>query len=150
MFYRFKKAEWSWGAFYRRVILFLGRRLRWDRSAADNCLILDTTILPKRGRCRENLTWVYDHVRGKSVSGYELLVLAILTPGNLFPLDFGFHFSKHSLARARQTQPRRPRGYLARHLKAAQRTKLGELAPTTDNGVLFLGNICGMVEVSQT
>ena len=23
-FYRFKKAEWSWGAFYRRVILFLG------------------------------------------------------------------------------------------------------------------------------
>jgi hypothetical protein len=45
-FYRFKKAEWGWGTFYRRVILFLGRRLRWSRSAAENCLILDTTILP--------------------------------------------------------------------------------------------------------
>lgn len=126
-FYRFKKAEWSWGAFYRRVILFLGRRLQWSRSAADNCLILDTTILPKRGRCLENLTWVYDHCRGKSVIGYELLVLAILTPGNLWPLDFGFHFSKHAPAEARQSQPRRPRGYLARHLKAARRTKI-ELA----------------------
>ena len=67
---------------------------------------------------------MYDHGRGKTVKGYELLGLALLTPGNLFPLDFGFHFSKHALAEARQSQPRRPRGYLARHLKAERRTKI--------------------------
>ncbi|MBU4234530.1 MAG: hypothetical protein KJ822_04030 [Proteobacteria bacterium] len=77
---------------------------------------MDTTIRPKRGQSLENLTWVYDHCWGKSVIGYELLALAILTPGNLFPLDFGFHFSKHALAEARQGQPRRPRGYRPRHL----------------------------------
>jgi hypothetical protein len=91
-------------------------------------LILDTTILPKRGRNLENLTWVYDHCRGKSVIGYELLTLAILTPGNLLPLDFGFHFSHHAPAGARQTQPVRPRGYLARHLKAAAQLTKIELA----------------------
>ena len=112
------------GAFYRRVILFLGRRLHWSRSAVDNCLILDTTILPKRGKSLENPTWMYDHGRGKTVKGYELLVMALLTPGNLFPLDFGFHFSKHALPGARQSQLRRPPGYLARNLKAAQRTKI--------------------------
>jgi len=127
-FYRFKKAEWSWGAFYRRFMQFLGRRSGWFQSAQDNCLILDTTILPKRGRNLENLTWVYDHCRGKSVIGYELLTLAILTPGNLLPLDFGFHFSHHAPAGARQTQPVRPRGYLARHLKAAAQLTKIELA----------------------
>ena len=70
-----------------RSLAFLGRCLRWDRSAAANCLILDTTILPKWGWCLENLTWVYDHVRGKSVSGYELLFLAIVTPGKITSLE---------------------------------------------------------------
>ncbi|MCJ7819051.1 MAG: hypothetical protein MUP25_04435 [Syntrophales bacterium] len=95
-----------------------------DPGRRDNCLILDTNSLFKRVQSLKNLTWVYDHCRGKSVIGYELLTLAILTPGNLFPLDFVFHFSKHALAEARQGQPRWPRGYLPRHLKAGRRTKI--------------------------
>lgn len=127
-FYRFKKAEWSWGAFYRRFIRFLGRRSGWFKSAQDNCLILDTTILPKRGKSLENLTWVYDHCRGKTVKGYELLTLALLTVRNLFPLDFGFHFSQNAPAGGRQAQPRRPRGYVARHLRVAAELTKVELA----------------------
>jgi hypothetical protein len=127
-FYRFKKAEWSWGAFYRRFLKFLGRRSGWFKSPQDNCFILDATILAKRGRSLENLTWVYDHCRGQTVKGYELLTLALLTVRNLFPLDFGFHFSKKAPAGARQAQPRRPRGSVARHLKVAGELTKVELA----------------------
>jgi hypothetical protein len=78
----------------------------------DNCLNLDSAILPKRSRSLENLTWVYDHSRGKSVIGYRLLTLAILTRGNLFPLDFGFHFSNHAPPGAGRVSPGTPPGFL--------------------------------------
>ena len=64
-FYRFKKAEWSWRPFYRRFLAYLGRGLQWADTRKDNCLILDTTALPKRGKTMENLSLVYDHSRGK-------------------------------------------------------------------------------------
>jgi hypothetical protein len=32
-FYRFKKAEWSWGPFYRRFLASVGRRLKWSETA---------------------------------------------------------------------------------------------------------------------
>jgi hypothetical protein len=76
-FQRFKKAGWSWGALYRCFIRFWGRRSGWFKYTQDNCLVLDTTILPKWGQNLENLTWVYDHCRGKTVKGYELLPLAL-------------------------------------------------------------------------
>ncbi len=62
------------------------------------------------------------------MKGYELLPLALLTVRNLVPLDFGFHFSKKAPAGARQAQPRRPRGYVARHLRVAGEMTKVELA----------------------
>ena len=115
--YRFKKAEWSWGAFYRRFISHLGRRLDWEQTRQDNCLILDTTTLPKRGKCMENLSFVYDHTQGKTVIGYEVLTLGLLTPRNFYPLNFGYHFSKSTPKGAREAQPQKARGNLARRLK---------------------------------
>lgn len=119
-FYRFKKAEWSWGPFYWRFLAYLGKRLRWSETARDNSFILDTSALPKRGKRLENLSFVYDHSQGKTVKGYEILTLGLLTPRNFYPVNFGHHFSHTAPAEAPEARPRKARGDLARRLKEAQ------------------------------
>jgi hypothetical protein len=119
-FYRFKRAEWSWGPFYRRFLAHLGRRLQWSQTARDNCLILDTSALPKRGQRLENLSFVYDHSQGKTVKGYEILTLGLLTPRNFYPVNFGHHFSHTVPADAPEARPRKTRGDLARRLREAK------------------------------
>jgi len=116
-FYRFKQGEWSWRPFYRRFLAFLGRRRQWSQTAPDNCLILDTTVLPKRGKTMENLSLVYDHTQGKTVVGYEVLTLGLLTPRNFWPVDFDFRFSRTAPQGAGAARPLKPRGELARRLK---------------------------------
>ena len=119
-FYRFKKAEWSWGPFYRRFLAYLGGRLQWSQTALQNCFILDTSALPKRGKRLENLSFVYDHSQGKTVKGYEILTLGLLTPRNFYPLNFGHHFSQTAPAEAGEARPRKTRGDLARRLRDAK------------------------------
>lgn len=119
-FYRFKRGEWSWGPFYRRFLAYLGKRLRWSETSRDHCLILDTSVLPKRGRRLEHLSFVYDHSQGKTVKGYEILTLGLLTPRNFYPVNFGHHFSQTVPAEAPETRPRRTRGDLARRLQEAR------------------------------
>lgn len=127
-FYRFKKAEWSWGPFYRRFLAYLGKRLRWSETARDNCFILDTSTLPKRGKRLENLSFVYDHSQGKTVKGYEILALGLLTPRNFYPVNFGHHFSHTVPAQAPEARPRRSRGDVARRLKEARELSKPALA----------------------
>ena len=132
-FYRFKKAEWSWGPFYRRFLALLGRRLHWSKTARENCLILDTSALPKRGKRLENLSFVYDHSQGKTVKGYEILTLGLLTPGNFYPVNFGHHFSQTAPAEVREAQPLKARGDLARRLQEARVDQTG-LGPEDAQG----------------
>ena len=127
-FYRFKKAEWSWGPFYRRFLALLGRRLKWSDTTRENCLILDTSALPKRGRRLENLSFVYDHSQGKTVPGYEILTLGLLTPRNFYPVSFDHHFSQTVPTEAPKAQPRRTRGDLVRRLSDAQELTKPDLA----------------------
>jgi hypothetical protein len=127
-FYRFKKAEWSWRPFYRRFLAYLGRGLQWARTRKDNCLILDTTVLPKRGKTMENLSLVYDHSQGKTVPGYEVLTLGLLTPRNFYPLDFDFRFSRTAPKGAGEARPLTARGEMARRLKAGRESTKPELA----------------------
>jgi hypothetical protein len=119
-FYRFKKAEWSWGPFYRRFLAFLGKRRRWSETARDNCFILDTSALPKRGKRLEHLSFVYDHSQGKTVKGYEILALGLLTPHNFYPVSFGHHFSQTAPAQAPEARPVKSRGEVARRLQEAR------------------------------
>lgn len=126
-FYRLKKTEWSWRPFYRRFLAYLGRR-QWQKTAPDNCLILDTTVLPKRGKTMENLSLVYDHSQGKTVPGYEVLTLGLLTPRNFWPVDFDFRFSRTTPKGAGEARPVKPKGELARRLKAGRYLTKPELA----------------------
>lgn len=116
-FCRFKKAEWTRRPFYRRFLAYLGRLLQWTRTRKDNCLILDATVLPKRGKTRENLDLVHDHPQGKTVPGYEALTLGQLPPGNFSPVDFDFRFSRTVPKGAGQAQPLKPRGETDRRLQ---------------------------------
>jgi hypothetical protein len=127
-FYRFKKGEWSWRPFYRRFLTFLGQRLQWSRTLKDNYLILDTTVLAKRGKTMENLSLVYDHSKGKTVSGYEVLTLGLLTPQNFFPVDFDFRFSSKAPKGAGAANPLKPRGETARRLKEGRGLTKPEMA----------------------
>jgi hypothetical protein len=66
------------------------------------CLILDTTVLPKRGKTMKNLSLVCDNTQGKAVPGYEVLSLGLLTPRNFWPVDFDFRFSRTTPEGARE------------------------------------------------
>jgi hypothetical protein len=99
---------------------YLGRRLEWSQTAPDNCLIPDRSVLPKRGKCLENLSFVYDHSQGKIGKGYEILTLGLLTPRNFYPVSFGHHFSQTTPAEAPEVRPRKTRGDVAWRLKEAK------------------------------
>jgi hypothetical protein len=127
-FYRFKQGEWSWRPFYRRFLAFLGHNLKWSSTSPDNYLILDTTVLPKRGKTMENLSLVYDHSTRKTVPGYEVLTLGLLTPQNFYPLDFDFRFSSKAPQGAGAANPSKPRGETARRLKEGREFGKPDLA----------------------
>lgn len=127
-FSRFKKAEWSWRPFYQRFLAYLGWRRQWCLTAPDNCLILDTTVLPKRGQTMENLSLVYDHSQRKTVPGYEVLTLGLLTPRNFWPVDFDFRVSRTAPQGAGEARPLKPKGELARRLKAGRDLTRPELS----------------------
>jgi len=127
-FYRFKKGEWSWRPFYRRFVAYLGQRLQWSRTIEDNYLILDTTVLAKRGKTIENLSMVYDHSKKKIVPGYEVLTLGLLTPQNFYPLDFDFRFSSKAPKGAGEARPLKSRGETARRLKEGRELEKPALA----------------------
>jgi hypothetical protein len=127
-FYRFKKGEWSWRPFYRRFLAYLGQRLKWSNTLKDNYLLLDSTVLAKRGKSMENLSMVYDASKKKTVPGYEVLTLGLLTPQNFYPLDFDFRFSSKAPKGAGEARPLKPRGEMARRLKEGRELSKPELA----------------------
>ncbi len=95
-FYRLKNRDLSWRSFLWRLLGCLSQRLAWSHHAPEDCyFVLDTTVLPKRGEKIEEVSYVYDHCRGRTVLGYELSTLLLVNPRGYYPLDFGYLFSKH-------------------------------------------------------
>jgi hypothetical protein len=94
-FYRLKKRDCGWRAFYWRLVGHMGKLLHWSQHRRhDVHFILDTTCLSKRGQKIEEVSWIYDHNHGKAVQGYEVLTLGVGGPQGFYPLDFGCHFSR--------------------------------------------------------
>jgi hypothetical protein len=138
-FYRFKNGEWSWRPFFWRFVRHLGIKLGWSTSAAQNCFIIDTSVLAKRGKTMEQLSFVYDHTQAKSVNGYELVTLGLITPSNFYPLDFSYRFSAKRREHATQTTVLGPTSALAKRLREAQRLSKNELAIKMLNEALAKG-----------
>jgi len=127
-FYRFKNSPWSWRPFYWRFIRHVGYKLNWSRSEAENCFVVDTSVLAKRGKHIEYVSFVYDHNQGKTVNGYELVTLGLITPSNFYPLDFSYRFSKRRYQQARQVAKLESTGHLGKRIREAEGLKKPDLA----------------------
>jgi hypothetical protein len=127
-FYRFKNGEWSWRPFYWRFIRHLGSKLKWSRTRSENCFIIDTSVLAKRGKSMEHVSYVYDHTQRKTVNGYELVAFGLITPTNFYPLDFCYRFSDKQRKQARDAAPLNPTGSLVKRIREARTLTKIELA----------------------
>jgi hypothetical protein len=127
-FYRFKNGEWSWRPFYWRFIRHLGSKLTWSQTRDENCFIIDTSVLAKRGKRMEHVSYVYDHTERKSVNGYEIVAFGLITPTNFYPLDFCHRFSDKRHKQARDAMPINPTGSLAKRIREARVLTKIELA----------------------
>lgn len=71
--------------------------LRKERAADTNlpkCYIIDDTTLEKSGISMEHISRVFDHVKGKCVLGYKLLLCAFFDGKTTLPIDFSLHSEK--------------------------------------------------------
>ena len=67
-----------------------------DKKNKVRALIADDSLLPKTGEKTEFISRVHDHVSGKFVFGYKLLVLGYWDGESFYPLDFSLHREKGS------------------------------------------------------
>ena len=58
------------------------------------CFIIDDTTLEKSGIAMENISRVYDHVSGRCLLGFKLLLLAVSDGISTLPVDFSLHREK--------------------------------------------------------
>lgn len=65
-----------------------------DRSDTPRYYILDDTTLEKSGFSIEGVSRVYDHVCGRCVLGFKLLLLAVSDGISTLPVDFSLHREK--------------------------------------------------------
>ncbi len=138
-FYRFKNGEWSWRPFYWRFIRHLGSKLKWSQARNENCFIIDTSVLAKRGKSMDEVSYVYDHTQRRTVNGYELVALGLITPTNFYPLDFCYRFSDKRRKQARDALPLNSTGSLAKRIREARALTKIELAINMLKGALAKG-----------
>jgi hypothetical protein len=73
----------------------------------------------------ENVSYIYDHSRSRSVLGYCLVKLGLLSPNGYYPLDFSFWFSSKRHARSPEPVIGDPRSVSGRRrFEAATCSKL--------------------------
>ena len=90
-FYRFKQSCFRWRSFSYKFLIELFNKL--PDTDGQKFFVIDDTVLAKRGRHMQNLSYIYDHSQGRSVLGYCLVKLGLLSSNGYYPLDFSFWFS---------------------------------------------------------
>ena len=90
-FYRFKQSAFRWRSFVYKFLAELFKK--HNAIKGQKFFVIDDTVLPKRGKHIENVSFVYDHCLGRSVLGYCLVKLGLLSQNGYYPLDFSFWFS---------------------------------------------------------
>jgi hypothetical protein len=93
-FYRFKTRAYRWRSLLYKVIVEISDQLRFNQGPKeDNYFIIDDTVLPKRGKLMENVSYIYDHSIGRSVLGFCVVSLGLFTGTGYYPLDFSYWVS---------------------------------------------------------
>jgi hypothetical protein len=113
VFYRLKNnGEIDWRAI---LWLFVGKFVKATALAPEvtdspKCLVIDDSLLEKTGKCIERVSRMWDHVTGRYLLGFKLLVLAYWDGTSCIPVDFSLH-------RERGRNKERPFGLKAKELK---------------------------------
>ena len=58
------------------------------------CLVVDDSDIEKRGKKIEQVSRIWDHVRGRAILGFKLLVLGYYDGKSFAPVDFSLHKEK--------------------------------------------------------
>lgn len=97
-FYRMMcRASMDWRRLLLGVVWRFGAILRKknvDTHSDDLCYIIDDTTLEKTGFAMERVSRVFDHVTGRCVLGFKLLLLAVTDGVTTLPVDFSLHREK--------------------------------------------------------
>ncbi len=56
--------------------------------------VTDDTTIAKTGKMIENVSYIYDHNIGRSVLGFCIVTLGLLTGCGFYPIDFAYRFGK--------------------------------------------------------
>lgn len=92
-FYRLKnKSVIDW----RSVLWFFASKFinisgKENSGQGVKCLIFDDSVMAKRGKCIERASRVWDHVSGRFVLGYKILVGMYWEGVSCIPVDFSIH-----------------------------------------------------------
>jgi hypothetical protein len=67
-FYRFKHRAYRWRSFFYQVIIEIFRHLGLDKDPVqDRYFVIDDSVIAKRGKLMQNVSFIYDHSLGRSV-----------------------------------------------------------------------------------
>lgn len=125
-FYRFKTRGYRWRTFLYSIMQEIRQALKLSETPlAERYFIIDDSILPKRGRDIENVSFVYDHTVNRSVLGYTVVVLGLFTGGGMYALDFSYKYGQKRHPKSPEVNigdPRSISGQMSR--EASEYTKL--------------------------
>jgi predicted nucleic acid-binding Zn finger protein len=65
-----------------------------EKSGSVKCIVFDDTLLEKTGRCIEKVSRVWDHVTGRFILGFKMLLMGYWDGTSFIPVDFSLHREK--------------------------------------------------------
>ena len=80
--------------FVLRYMCLLRKYSEAPQSNTTTCFIIDDTVLENSGVRMEGISLVFDHVKGRCVLGYKLLLCAFFDGKTTIPYDFSLHQEK--------------------------------------------------------
>jgi len=137
-FYRFKNLgaiDWR-GILCFFVKQFIGLSNKENGGKGPRCLIFDDSVLQKKGKYIERVSRVWDHVTGRCVLGYKLLVGVYWDGTSCIPVDFSLHREKGKKKdtpyglkkKVMKQQFRKQRGHLSNGYQRAEETDMSKIA----------------------
>ena len=145
-FYRFKNSPYRWRSFMYNIIKKISELLMFEAiPREERYFIVDDTILPKKGRKIENVSYVYDHNLGHSVLGFCSVTLGLFTGQGFYPLDFAYRFGKKRHPKSPEERIGDPRSISGQMSYEAKHSTKLELAHLMIQRALHRGITAGYV-----
>ncbi|MFA5528529.1 MAG: transposase [Peptostreptococcales bacterium] len=98
VFYRLStRTSINWRRFMMDISLRVIKHFKSFSSWQQRVLVIDDTVIPKAGKKIEELSWVFDHTKGKSVKGFSAVVLGWSDSSSFVPVDFSLQRSSRKV-----------------------------------------------------